>query len=624
VCGIAGIFSADRGRPIACVEYRAMAHSLRHRGPDDDGEYAAPGVAFGFTRLSIVDLATGNQPHFNESGDVVSVCNGEVFNHRALRQELEARGHRLRTQCDVEMLVHLYEEHGPDFAKKLNGQFAFALYDRQRHRLLLCRDQAGIAPLFHTEAGGQLLFGSEIKALLAHGAVERRVDLRGLDQILTFPGLVSPTTMFAGINALPPGHLLVAEGGVTQVRPYWDLAYPEAPLCSARAPDPAPYVDYLDELLLASVRRRLEADVPVGLYVSGGLDSSLIGALAKRAAPDHRFHSFSITFPDADIDERERQRHMAAELGTVHHEFDFSAAEITGRLRQAVLAAEAPLKESYNTCSLALSALVRESGHKVVLTGEGADELFGGYVGYRLDAAGGQPRGIADGIEAVLEEELRAELWGDPDFFYERDYALFREAKAGLYSASVAAALPGFDCTTGPAVNPARMAGRHKLHQRSYVDFKLRLADHLLADHGDRVGYAHSVEARYPFLDSELIEFVRTIPPALLVRDGAEKWLLRQVARRYLPASLAVREKFSFVAPGAPYLLQQRVDWIEDLLSPALLRRQNYFDADAVQRLRRQNLWGGPKLNATFDTDVLMLVLSFGLFLETFGLPDRS
>jgi asparagine synthase (glutamine-hydrolysing) len=624
MCGIAGIFSADRSRPIACAEHRAMAHTLHHRGPDDDGEYAAPGVAFGFTRLSIVDLATGNQPHRNEVGDVVSVCNGEIFNHRALRQELEARGHRLRTQCDVEVLVHLYEEHGPEFATRLNGQFAFALYDRRRHRLLLCRDQAGIAPLFHTEAGGKLLFGSEIKALLAHEAVKRQVDLRGLDQILTFPGLVSPTTMFAGINALPPGHLLLAEGGATQVRPYWDLVYPEAPPCSSKTPDPAPYVDHLDELLLASVRRRLEADVPVGLYVSGGLDSSLIGALAKRAAPGHRFHTFSITFPDADFDERNRQRQMAAELGAVHHEFDFPAAEITSRLRQAVLTAEAPLKESYNTCSLALSALVRESGHKVVLTGEGADELFGGYVGYRLDAAGGHHRGIADGIEAVLEEELRAELWGDPDFFYERNYALFREAKAGLYSASVAAALRRFDCTSGPAVNPARMAKRHKLHQRSYADFKLRLADHLLADHGDRVGYAHSVEARYPFLDAELIEFVRTIPPALLVHDGAEKWLLRQVARRYLPASLSMREKFSFVAPGAPYLLHQRVDWIEDLLSPALLRRQNYFDADAVQRLRRQHLADGPKLNATFDTDVLMLVLSFGLFVETFSLPDRS
>jgi len=621
VCGVAGIFSADRERPIDDAARAAMAATLHHRGPDDSGDFAAPGVAFGFTRLSIVDLATGNQPHSNEAGDIVSVCNGEIYNHRALRTELEARGHRFRTHCDVEVLVHLYEEHGLDLATRLNGQFAFALYDRRRHRLILGRDQTGIAPLFHTMVDEQLLFGSEIKALLADPRVERRVNLRGLDQILTFPGLRSPTTMFEGIHALPPGHLLIADAEGTALRQYWDLAYPVA--------DPAPplesighYVDRLDDLLLASVRRRLEADVPVGLYISGGLDSSLIGALAKRARPDHRFHSFSITFADAAIDERAAQRQMAAALGTEHHEIEFSPDEIVGRLRDVIVAAEAPLKESYNTCSLALSGLVRASGHKVVLTGEGADELFGGYVGYRLDAAGGQSRGVADGIEAMLEEELRAELWGDSDFFYERDYALFREAKEGLYAPGVASMLPGFDCTREPMVDPARMAGRHKLHQRSYADFKLRMADHLLADHGDRVAYANSIEARYPFLDADLIAFVQTIPPALLVREDTEKWLLRQVAARHVPPALAKREKFGFVAPGAAYLLHQGVDWIDDLLSPETLRRQGYFNADAVQRLRAQQRTG-TRPNATFDTDVLMLVLTFGLFLDAFGLPDR-
>lgn len=622
MCGIAGIFSADRERPIDDAARAAMAATLHHRGPDDVGSFTAPGVAFGFTRLSIVDLATGNQPHSNEAGDVVSVCNGEIYNHRELRAELEARGHSFRTHCDVEVLVHLYEEYGLDLAIRLNGQFAFALYDRRRHRLILGRDQTGIAPLFHTEVDGQLLFGSEIKALLADPRVERRVNLRGLDQILTFPGLRSPTTMFEGVHALPPGHLLIADADGTVARQYWDLAYPLA--------DPTPptesaahYIDRLDDLLLASVRRRLEADVPVGLYVSGGLDSSLIGALAKRARPDQRFHSFSIIFADAAIDERGAQRQMAAALGTQHHEIEFSPGEIVGRLRDVIVAAEAPLKESYNTCSLALSGLVRESGHKVVLTGEGADELFGGYVGYRLDAAGGQPRGVAEGIEALLEEELRAELWGDSDFFYERDYALFREAREGLYAPDLAPMLSAFDCTREPAVDPDRMKGRHKLHQRSYADFKWRMADHLLADHGDRVAYANSVEARYPFLDADLIEFVRTIPPSLLVREDTEKWLLRQVAARYVPPTLARREKFGFVAPGAAFLLQQGVEWIDDLLSPALLRRQGYFDADVVQRLREQQR-AGARPNATFDTDVLMLVLTFGLFLDAFGLPDRG
>ena len=620
MCGIVGLFNTDRDRPLDADRLSAMTQTLRHRGPDDEGAFQGPGSAFGFTRLSIIDLATGNQPHFSETETVVSVCNGEIYNHRALRRGLEQRGHGFRSHCDVEVLVHLYEEHGEDFARHLNGQFAFALYDRQAHRLILGRDQAGIAPLFYTELDGQLLFASEIKALIAHPQAPRRVDLRGLDQIITFPGLVSPMTMFQGIKALPPGHILVSDEAGVRTHAYWDLCYPErASAPPAQSTDD--YIQRLDDLLLNSVRRRLDADVPVGFYLSGGLDSSLIGALARRAAPERQFHSFSITFPDAAIDEREPQRRMAQCLGTIHHEIDFPAAEIIGRLRQAVVAAEAPLKESYNTCSLALSGLVRDSGHKVVLTGEGADELFAGYVGYRVDAAGGCVPGRAEGLEGMLEAELRQTLWGDPDFFYERDYGLFRETKAGVYSADVAAVLDEFDATRSPLLDPARMAGRHPFHQRSYADFKLRLADHLLADHGDRVAYANSVEARYPFLDLELMEFARTLPPDLLVRGSTEKWLLRQVAQRHLPQQIAAREKFGFVAPGAAYLLSQRVEWIDDLMSPALLRRQNYFNADAVERLRRRQLEGGVRLNATFETDILMLVLSFALFLEAFDLP---
>lgn len=617
MCGIAGIFSADRSRPAQSAPCAAMAAALRHRGPDEGGNFAAPGVALGFTRLSIIDLATGNQPHSNATGEIVSIVNGEIYNHRELRAGLAARGHRFRTHCDVEVVAHLYEEYGLDFAKRLNGQFAFALYDAREHRLILGRDQTGIAPLFHTRVGDALLFGSEIKALLAHPGVGRRLNLRALDQILTFPGMRSPTTMFEGVEALPPGHLLIADASGARLRQYWDLVYPAAP-----APAPADandHVERLDALLRAAVERRLAADVPVGLYLSGGLDSSLIGALARQAAPDQVLHSFSITFADAAIDERAAQRRMAEALGTVHHEIEFCADEIANRLRDAVLAAEAPLKESYNTCSLALSQLVRDSGHKVVLTGEGADELFGGYVGYRLDAAG-ERRGVAEGLEAMLEDELRGELWGDPGFFYERDYALFRATKAGIYSADVAARLAEFDATRAPAVDHARMAGRHRLHQRSYADFKLRLADHLLADHGDRVAYAHSVEARYPFLDAELVDFMTRVPPGLLVRDGTEKWLLRQVALRHLPPELARREKFGFVAPGAAHLLQRRIPWVEELLSPETIRRQNIFNADLVQRLRTGQLDAGARPNTTFDTDLLMLVLTCGLFLDAFGL----
>lgn len=622
MCGVAGIYCASREREIPPGPLLAMRNALRHRGPDEDGTFSAGGIGFGFARLSIVDLATGNQPHFSEDERIVSICNGEIYNHRELRRELAGRGHAFRTQCDVEVLVHLYEEMGPAFVERLNGQFAFALYDGRRHRLVLGRDHVGIAPLFHAEVDGELLFASEIKALLTHPRIERRVDLAGLDQILTFPGPVSPTTLFEGIHALPPGHVLVAEGDARAVRPYWDLVYPE------QGAGPAPrsaeeHVDRLEDALLGAVRRRLDADVPVGFYLSGGLDSSLIGALARKLAPEQDFHSFSITFPQDDIDESGAQNCMVRHLGSRHHAIEFPPEAILDNLRRVVVAAETPIKESYDTCSLALSGQVRQNGYKVVLTGEGADELFAGYVGYRLDALQARaPR--EDSLEEMLEEELRGELWGDGAFFYERDYLRFRELKGGLYSDAVRRLLPRFDCTARAAVDPARLRGRHPLHQRSYVDFKLRLADHLLADHGDRVCYANSVEARYPFLDLDVIEAARAIPPDLLVRDGREKWILREVAKRYLPPEIAAREKFGFVAPGSPYLLDQKQEWIEDLLSPARIRRQNYFDADTVERLRVLYSGGAARINATFDTDVLMLVITFGIFLEEFAMPDFS
>jgi len=622
MCGIAGIFSPERERVIPSDTLSAMRRALHHRGPDEKGEFSDGGVGFGFARLSIIDLATGNQPHYSEDEQIVSVCNGEIYNHRELRMELAERGHAFRTQCDVEVLVHLYEDHGPEFVSRLNGQFAFALYDRRRHRLLLGRDHVGIAPLFYTEAGGDFLFASEIKALLAHPRVERRVNLTGLDQVLTFPGPVSPTTLFQNIHALPPGHLLDVEASSRHLRPYWDLVYPEQRGAAEGRPAEF-YVDRLEEALVEAVRRRLDADVPVGFYLSGGLDSSLIGALARKLAPNRPLDSFSVTFPYDDIDESPAQRLMARHLATHHHEVVFPPDAILRHLRCAVRAAEAPLKESYNTCSLALSAQVRESGHKVVLTGEGADELFAGYVGYRMDALQARaPRD--DSLEELLEEELRRDLWGDGAFFYERDYYRFRELKEGLYSRDAGRLLPQFDCTARAAIDHRRLDGRHPLHQRSYVDCKLRLADHLLADHGDRVCYVNSVEARYPFLDRDVVECARTTPPDLLVRDGSEKWLLREVAKRHLPPAIAGREKFGFVAPGSPYLLAQKVEWIEDLLSPARIRRQNYFDAATIERLRTLHSRGDAKINTTFDTDVLMLVITFGIFLEEFSMPDFS
>ncbi|MFL6244441.1 MAG: asparagine synthase (glutamine-hydrolyzing) [Thermoanaerobaculia bacterium] len=612
MCGIAGIFHFDREAPVDGRALAAMTGRLFHRGPDDHGSFIGEGVGLGARRLSIVDLAGGHQPHANEDGSIVSVCNGEIYNFPELRHQLEQHGHTFRSRCDVEVLVHLYEEHGAALAEQLNGQFAFAVFDRRKRELLLARDHVGIAPLFYTVIAGTLLFASEIKALLAYPGVIAEVNPEGLDQLLTFPGLVSPTTMFRGIHALPPGHILLARDGVVTTRQYWDLVYPEAGQHGGG--DEREYALALEERLTDAVERRLMADVPVGFYLSGGLDSSFIGALVQKQRPSQRFHSFSIAFPQSQIDERPSQRLMAARLGTIHHETEFDRADIIDRLQAAVLHAETPLKESYNTCSLALSSLVRSSGLKVVLTGEGADELFAGYVGYRFDAA--RVRSAANDVETMLENELREELWGDAGFFYERDYASFRELKAGIYASDVAAALPSFESTRKPLIDLDKVRNRDPLHRRSYIDFKLRLADHLLADHGDRIAYASSIEARYPFLDRGVIDLARTIPPSLLIRNDTEKYLLREAARPHLPPEILSREKFGFVAPASPYLLSRHVDWIEDLLSPATIRRQGWFDPATVERLKSRA--AKAEINTTFETDLLMIVLTFGIFYETF------
>ena len=624
MCGIVGMLRPSGPEGEARARIEAMADTLHHRGPDDAGYHVDADIALGFRRLSIIDLTTGNQPLWSGDGTVVAVCNGEIYNFRDLRVELEAKGHVFRTNSDIEVIPALYREYGPDFVTRLNGQFAFAIWDLSRKRLVLGRDHVGIAPLFYTRVGRTLLFASEIRALLIHPDVERRVDLTGLDQIVTFPGLISPRTAFAGVESLPPGHLLVVEdGGLPTLRKWWDLDYPtrDAPV-ENRSPED--WADELEAALIQAVRYRLQADVPVAAYLSGGLDSSLIAAMAGGLEPEIARRTFSIVFDDPDIDERAYQRLMAKRLGSEHTEVEIRPGDIVADLQTIVARAETPLRESYNACSLALSGKVHDAGLKVVLTGEGADELLGGYVGYRLDQERNGNGGGQD-LEALMESQLRQRLWGDPDFFYEKTYSAFDgEVKPEFYAEPLAERLADFSCLNGPLVDTAQIVGRHPFHQRSYLDFKLRMADHLLADHGDRVSFANSVEARYPFLDVGVIDVVRRVPPALMVEDGVEKALLKRVARRYLPDAIVDRQKFSFVAPGSPALLRDGPSWVEDLLSQDRIERQGYFNPETVEYLKQTAREPGSSVNQTFEDDLLMIVLTFGIFLDTFQLPSLN
>lgn len=622
MCGIVGYFDLRNERRTDADVVAAMTGKMVHRGPDSSGFFIEENIALGFRRLSIIDLAGGDQPLFNEDKSLVLICNGEIYNYRELRHELESKGHIFCTNSDVETLLHLYETDGVHCLDKLNGQFAFALFDRKQKMLFLARDHFGVNPLYYTIVDDLFIFGSEIKALLEHPLVRREVDLTGLDQVFSFPGLVSPRTMFKNIASLKPGHCIIVKNGDVQVREYWDLKYPVEGELSYDQPEDF-YVEKLGELFTRAVRRRLQSDVPVGFYLSGGLDSSMIGAAINQLSPETSRHSFSIGFTDRGISETKFQRLMVEHVNSIHHEIIFDWSEICERMRAMIYHCECPVKESYNTCSLALSEAAQKNGVPVILTGEGADELFAGYVGYRLDQSGLRDTQKYD-LETILEEELREKLWGDKDIIYEIDQSAFREIKTSLYSAAANELFAEFDCLNFELVNKERLRQTHFIHQRSYLDLKLRLSDHLISDHGDRMALANSVEGRYPFLDVELVEFAKEIPPDLKLNQFTEKYILRKVAQKLVPAEIIQREKFGFHAPGSPYLLRQKCEWINDLLSYERIKRQGYFDPDAIERLK--TLYSQPnfKLDLPFETDLLMIVLTFGIFLDLYNMPSLN
>jgi asparagine synthase (glutamine-hydrolysing) len=621
MCGITGIFDFAGKRRMDRETIKRMTNAIAHRGPDSCNYVVDAGFAVGFCRLSIVDLAGGQQPMWNEQRTVLSVCNGEIFNHGELREQLEAREHRFTSKCDVEVLPHLYEEHGIDFVDKLSGQFAFAIYDYRRRRLCAARDQFGVVPFFYTIVDGLFIFGSEIKAILQHPAVSREVDVTGLDQILCFPGLVSPTTMFRGIKSLGSGHLLtVSESGV-RVSEYWDLDFPMEGSPS-EVLDERDYIDGVREHLKKSVRQRLMSDVPLGLYLSGGLDSSVVSAYACSEAPSVRRHSFGVSFNGEEMCERSYQESMSRFLDTTHHDVSFSSADVLSGLERAVYHAECPVKESYDTACLALSKQVKDTGVSVVLTGQGADELFGGYIGYRFDKFYNENPTYRSSDDE--ERKIRTQLWGDPSFAYDKDYVGLQRLKQRLYSPAVRAELPQTDALQSLGLRKERVEGRHVLHKRSYLDFKLRLADHLLADHGDRMAMANSVEIRHPFLDIDLVKFVSQIPPHIQLKGLTEKYVLRQAAASVVPPSIAQREKFGWFAHGTPQLLRANRESMSDLLSADRIRRQAYFDVNMVERLKARYGEDGFALTQPFEADLLLYVLSFTMLVEMFQMSSFS
>jgi asparagine synthase (glutamine-hydrolysing) len=607
MCGIYGNIS--KHRPANTAELRTMGDRLVHRGPDEEGLYTAGSVGLGCRRLSIVDVHNGQQPFRGEDGSVVMVCNGEIFNYPELRARLRGR-HTFRSDCDVEIIVHLYEELGIDLVHELNGQFGFALHDRDKGVVYLARDHFGICPLYYRETEDGLRFASEIKAILACDDAPARLDPRGLDQVMCLPALVSPRTMVDGVAAVRPGHYVeVGPGGVRE-HEYWDLVYPtedELPPARSLAEDQERVV----EALRAAVHRRLRADVPIGLYVSGGLDSALVACLAGEVRDPHVTSLLSVAFDHAELDESHYQRLVADQLGQPHHTVDVGVDDVCRMLEEMVWHAEAPTRESYNVASLRLSALARQEGVKVVLSGEGSDELFAGYSGYRFDALRAEM-----GVSPTDDAADREALWGDPSYGYDLDFTALRADRERLYSPDLRAELTGF---ADPVVDGAKLRGRHVMHKRSYLDVKLRLAEHLLGDHGDRMTMANSIEGRFPFLDLDFVRVAMAVAPAHKLFDLEEKYVLKRAAAGIVPGDVADREKFPFTAPASPYLVREAPEFVGDWLAPDVLRRQGLFDVAEVDRMRAAYAHPDYRPSTPLRTDWLMLVLTTTILHDQLG-----
>jgi asparagine synthase (glutamine-hydrolysing) len=600
MCGIAGIVRADRDAPVAEEALRRMAGALRHRGPDGWGMAREGGAGLVSTRLAIFDVPGGWQPMRGEHGTLL-VYNGEVYNHPELRREL---GGAFATTCDAEVVLRLLEREGLAALDRLNGQFAFAWWEPAARRLTLARDRFGVRPLhWATLPDGGIAFASEAKALFASGEVVAAPDLAGIDEVFATWGARAPRTAFAGVAQLPPGGLLVWEDGTLVARrTWWEPDY--APANCTPAPDE------LADLLADAVHLRLRADVPVGTYLSGGLDSSLVTALAQQAS-DHELRTFSVAFHDARYDERAWQQQVARALGTRHHVVEIGSREIADGFREVVAHAESPL---IRTAPVPLYLLARETrahGITVVATGEGADELFWGYDLFKETALRELHARDPAGADALLDElypyldvpaERRGPAW--KRFFFEAgspDDPLFshqpRIAATGVvrafYRPEVAQALSangGDPLARLRAQLPAAFSRWSALERAAWLELTTLLAPNLLAAQGDRVAMAHGVEGRYPFLDHRVFAHAVRLPPERKLGPGLrEKAELRALAEQLLPREVAERPKQPYRAPAvAPFFGAHAPAWVEERLEARALDTVGIFDPARVAGLLRR------------------------------------
>lgn len=603
MCGFAGVIDLfGRSAPDRMVLER-MADAIVHRGPDDGGTFVASGVGVAHRRLSIVGLSDGHQPIFNEDRSIALVCNGELFDYVEKRAFLEARGHVFRTHSDCEIIVHLYEEYGEGVFEHLKGQFAFTLIDLKQRTVFLARDRVGICPLHWTRQGNRILFGSEIKAILASGEVPAAVDPRGLDHMFTFFAMATRRTMFAGINCLLPGHYLKiafqtdASPADIVERQYWDLNFPDAGHEDKPA-DAAALVDEFEAAFQKSVTLRLRADVPVVGYLSGGVDSAAVLAMATRIRGTS-LPSFTIGFENPALDETSKAMVAARHIGTRPKVVRIDARSIAETYPRLIRAADCPVVDTSCAALYQLAGEVHRSGYKVALTGEGADEALAGYVWFKtskiaqqLDLGPFKPSLAVSrfvrslGAQGANRAELdRIDAMTGGATAQSELYSLVSSSRHLFYSDSMWEQLDGHVAQEDLNFDTERMRRWDPLNRSLYVGYKVLLAGLLLNHKGDRVAMNNSVETRYPFLDEDLIALCARVHPSFKLRGlRQDKWLLRQAAARWLPKEIALRPKAMFRAPFAATFLDNPPSYVHQLMSEESLKKTGYFDVAAVRR----------------------------------------
>ena len=583
-----------------------MVAMLQHRGPDESGIYLDDWTGLGNARLNIIDLVSGTQPISDESERRWIVYNGEIFNYPELAAELSARGHTFRTRTDTEVILHLYEEEGPACLSRLNGQFAFAIWDRERRELFLARDRVGIRPLFYTITGDSLVFASEIKSLFAAPGIQRRIDPVALRQVFTYWSPLPGRTFFQGVAELPPGHCLVASPGRLEVRRWWEI--PFAPPEEQTTASEETLREEVSALVEDAVRIRLRADVPVGCYLSGGLDSS---GLAARVSRHHNrdVRTFGIRFEEPDFDEGVHQQCMVEALGVHHAEVHAGNVDIAAALPEVVWHCEVPLLRTAPAPLFLLSRAVHEDGYKVVLAGEGGDEVFAGYNIFR--EAEIRRRWAAEPDPARRERELDRlypYLFGEmrsrrvlTAFFSQGldrlDDPFFSHLLRWKNTSRIRAFLaPGLrEPVDGDGLSefadalPAGFSRWEPLARAQYLESRLFLPNYLLSSQGDRVAMAHAVEVRLPYLDHRLLEYMGRVPAQWKMRDMEEKYLLKRVFEGEIPDSVLRRPKQPYRAPIKSSLLGPGLpDHARALLEPAAIEEAGLFDAPKVQALLKK------------------------------------